>query len=278
MYGMWMLSIWLACGARRAPERTPKELAVEALDEAYAQRTDRETLEINIQASLDLLSSDPTDPDYLVRTSRAFSARAITRKASADRLSDLETARSYGLLCLAGNTGYSVRIEQAGGQILGAATKQLQKRDAPCIEQTLIAWVRWMEIRGPAGLVDAKAVRYLSERLIVLEPGGWVGPWSKAMMLSLPQADARAPLERTEQLFAEAIQAQPRLAEIHLDYIKFQLPNVGEAQVSAALAAFPTEHPPSADGPWALENRVARAEAEGTSIEALMLRVWSAPR
>ncbi|MFT5583746.1 MAG: hypothetical protein ACI9VR_001327 [Cognaticolwellia sp.] len=278
MYGMWMLSIWLACGARRAPERTPKELAVEALDEAYAKRTDPEALESSIQASLDLLSSDPTDPDYLSRTARAFSARAITRKARPDKLSDLETARSYGLLCLAGNTGYSVRIEQAGGQILGAATKQLQNRDVPCIEQTLIAWVRWMELRGPAGLVDAKAVRYLAERLIVLEPEGWVGTWAKAMVLSLPQAQARAPLERSERLFAQAIQAQPRLAEIHLDYIKFQLSEVGETQVDAALAAFPSQHPSSADGPWALENRVARAEAEATSSQALMQRVWSAPR
>jgi hypothetical protein len=278
MSGMWMLTMWLACGARRAPERAPKELALESLDQAYAQRTTLETLEANIQASLDLLSLDPKDADYLVRTSRAFSARAITRQAESEKLSDLETARSYGLLCLAGNTGYSVRIKQAGGQILGAATKQLQKRDALCIEQTLIAWVRWMEVRGPAGLVDAKAVRYLAERLIVLEPEGWVGPWAKAMVFSLPQAGARAPLERSEQLFAQAILAEPRLAEIHLDYIKFQLPNVGEAQVSAALAAFPSEHPPGADGPWGLENKVARSEALGTSSEALMLRVWPTPR
>lgn len=278
MSGMWMLSIWFACGARRAPERTPKELAVEALDEAYAQRMDRAALEANIQASLDLLATAPTDPDYLARTARAFSARAITRKAPADKLTDLETARSYGLLCLAGNTGYSVRIEQAGGQILGAATKQLQARDVPCMVQTLIPWVRWMELRGPAGLVDAKAVRYLSERLIALEPGGWVGPWSKAMVLSLPQAGARGPVERTEQLFGEAIQAQPKLAEIHLDYIKFQLPYVGEQEVDAALESFAGRHPPRGDGPWALENTIARSEAEATTSEALMRRVWPTPR
>ena len=154
MSAMWMLSIWLACGARRAPERTPKDLALEALDAGYAQRTDQEALDANIQASLDLLATAPTDPDFLARTARAFSARAITRKARTDKITDLETARSYGLLCLAGNTGYSVRIEQAGGQVLRAATKQLQKRDVPCMEQTLIPWVRWLELRGPAGLVD----------------------------------------------------------------------------------------------------------------------------
>jgi hypothetical protein len=275
---MWMLSIWLACGARRAPERTPKDLALEALDAGYAQRMDREALDANIQASLDLLATAPTDPDYLSRTARAFSARAITRKAKVDKITDLETARSYGLLCLAGNTGYSVRIEQAGGQVLRAATKQLQKRDVPCMEQTLIPWVRWLELRGPAGLVDVKGIGHLAERLIALQPGGWVGPWSKAMVLSLPQADARAPLERTEELFGQAIQAQPKLAEIHLDYIKYQLPYMGEQEVSAALDAFAGKHPPRGDGPWALENTVARSEAEATSVEPLMKWVWPAPR
>ena len=278
MSGMWMLTMWLACGARRAPERPPKELALEALDQAYAQRTTRQALDANIQASLDLLAVDPEDADYLVRTSRAFSARALMREAESEKLSDLEAARSYGMICLAGNTGYSIRIKQAGGQILGAAAKQLQKRDVLCIEQTLIAWVRWMEVRGPAGLVDAKSVRYLAERLRVLDPEGWVGPWATAMMLSLPQAGARAPLERSEELFAQAILAEPRLAEIYLDYIKFQLANVGEAEVRAALRAFSSAYPPGADGPWGFENRVARSEAQATSSEALMLRVWPTPR
>ena len=278
MSGMWMLSIWLACGARRAPERTPKELALEALDAGYAQRLDKAALDAHIQACLDLLATAPNDPEYLARTARAFSARAIARKVTVDKLTDLETARSYGLTCLAENTGYSVRIEQAGGQILGAATKQLQLRDVFCIEQTLIPWVRWIELRGPAGLVDSKGVRHLAERLAVLEPAGWVGPWSKAMVLSLPQANARGPLERSEQLFGQAIQAEPKLAEIHLDYIKFQLPYLGEHQVSTALESFKKKHPPRADGPWALENTIARSEAQAVSVEALMFRVWPAPR
>lgn len=278
MSSMWMLSIWLACGARRAPEPSAEERSLQAIDRDYAQRTDPEALERSIQATLDALSKEPDNTAYLMRAARGFSARSLTRSGQAERSSDLETARSYGLLCLATNSNYSVQLNRAGGQIVRKAVRQLGPADVPCIEQTTIAWVRWMELRGPAGLIDASKVSLYAAQLTKLQPGGWVGPWALAMVGALPQAEARSPIGETDQLFAQARKSEPRLAEIRLDELQYQLPYAGEERVSSALLGFASDYPPKQDGPWRLENQMARSEAEAIEVDALMDRVWTPMR
>lgn len=278
MSSMWMLSIWLACGARRAPEPSAEERVLQSIDQEYALRQDPKALDRSIQATLDALSKDPDNIAYLMRASRGFSARALTRAGEAEQRSDLETARSYGLLCLATNSNYSVQLNRAGGQIVRKAVRQLGPADVPCIEQTTIAWVRWMELRGPAGLIDANKISLYAAQLTKLQPDGWVGPWAMAMVGALPQAEARAGIGETGQHFAQARKAEPRLAEIRLDEIQYQLPYQGEEGVDAALRGFALEHARSQDGRWGLENDKARSQAEGMEVEALMSRVWKPMR
>lgn len=278
MSSMWMLSIWLACAARRTPEPSAEERMLQRIDQDYAQRTDPRALERSIQETLDALSREPDNSAYLMRAARGFSARALTRSGEVEMRSDLETARSYGLLCLATNSNYSVQLNRAGGQIVRKAVRQLGPADVPCIEQTTIAWVRWMELRGPAGLIDASKVALYAAQLTKLQPGGWVGPWALAMVGALPQAEARSGIGETGQLFAQARKAEPKLAEIVLDELRYQLPYGGEEGVSSALLGFASEYPPKQDGPWRLENQVARSEAEAIEVDALMMQVWKPVR
>ena len=233
------------------------DVALEAADELYAQRDDPARLDEAIGAYILVDSDAPSDPRVLVRLARSFAARAETLAGPAMR-KELEIARAYGLECLATNPGFAARVELNGGRITRNVVRQLTREDGPCLEQTLYAWIRWAEARGPAAAVDLPALAALSERSADLGVG-WVAPWSAAMVTLLKPGPLPQDLTVTRDQLDLAILLAPDRATAHADLIRWQLIREGDvAAFDLAVQRFPTTWPPTSDEDWALENRVAR--------------------
>lgn len=275
---MLAMLLWLsllACGARRVDAPDPDALEEAEWEAAFADRANLESLERAIALAQIRLGQRPGDPAALGLLSRAFNARALHQEAPAQALSDLETARSYGIQCLNQNAGFSGMIELLHGRIGRSPVRQLGVSDAACLQSTVWAWVRWVELRGPAGDVDLEPIGYMAEKLAELAPQTWTGPWGQAMVSLLPRAGGRGDVTQAQVLLDRAQALEPDLAEIDLDRILHLSTAQGDWDgVEVDLEAFSTTHPTSSDGRWRLENSAARRAAEELSVGALRAESW----
>jgi hypothetical protein len=270
----WLL---LSCWLRGGERNDPVEQALVEVDRAYAQRVDVAELQRSIELSRELLADAPDDPRVLAAIARGYSAMSWGHP-SEESLDQLSMAREYGLRCLALNTGFRSRQQLAQGRVSELAVRQLGVEDLPCLEQVLVAWVRWSRLRGPAGALDLDTLAALGDRASDLGPDGWIGPWSQAMAIVLEPGPIDRDLDRSEQLFLEAIRAEPGLAEPMLDRARYQviLAAGRPAELEAALREVASVFPEDSGGDWALENRAARAQVASWmgDTEALWRQRW----
>lgn len=272
---MTLLLLLSACFVFRRDRKGELDLALEAADEVFAQRTDAEKLDEAIGAYVLINATWPAEGRVLVRLSRSFAARAETLGPE-DQRKELELARGYGLECLANNPGFSSRWNLAGGRVTPEAVRQLTATDAPCIAETLYSWLRWAEGRGPAAAVDLPALKALSERAREL-PTGWVGPWSSGMVVLLQPGPVPRDLVASRQDLQEAILLAPDRATAHADLVRWQLVLEGDgAAFDREVDGFPKNWPKASDGAWALENRVARERVQALQGrgDELMRQAW----
>lgn len=269
----------LSCVFFRRDRQDAVELALDAADALYAQRTDSERLDEAIGAYVLILSDAPGDGRVLWRLSRAFTSRAEGIEGE-DRRKELELARGYGLQCLAINPGFAARMDLNGGRITRNAARQLTVADAPCVEHTLYAWVRWAEGRGPAAAVDLPALEALSGRAVELN-AGWVAPWSAAMVVLLRPGPVEQDLALSRQRLQTAILAAPQRATAHADLIRWQVVREGDLDLfTREVDGFAGTWPEASDGEWAYENVLARRRVESMrgSAQTLMYAAWSGDR
>jgi len=258
---------------RPGEARDPVLADLERADEVFEERLEPERLDESIELYRGILAEHPNDPRVLAALSRAWSARAwgLSGPAQAD---EYERARAYGLRCLERNPGFSSRVELAAGRLTEGAVRQLTVSDAACLDATLLAWTRWVELRGPAAAIDLEPIRLMARQSRLLGEG-WVGPWSEAMAMVLLEGPLERELPRSRALFRNAINAEPSLAVAHLDYARHQLLLEGERSAfERELRSFDESHPPDTDGAWALENKAARERAAELYEESG--EVWSA--
>lgn len=267
----------LGCVVFRTPDPDPRVLALQAADEHYANRHLDGELELALRAYQDILAAGPVDRAILFRLARAFGAAGLGDPTDAGMVS-LEVGRQYGLQCLMLNTGFASRVELGAWQITERAVRQLEVQDRPCIDATLIAWVRWVERRGPAGAVDLRSIDRLARRVRLMPESGWVGPWANAMVLVLPEGPSERPLADSRVLFEQALALEPNLTWLELDLAAHQLVLEGESGKAAESLWTITQSNNGADG-WAYENKAARAEAQRRldDFGAVERRSWSTP-
>ena len=250
----------LSCWLRNGEVRDPVDGALARADAVFSERVSLERLDEAIEAYRSLLAEHPGDPRILRAWSVAWTARAWGHPG-AQQAAEYERARAYGLQCLELNPGFSSRVELASGKVTVGAARQLTESDAACLDATLVAWVRWVEIRGPAAAIDLEPIRVLA-RQSRLSSEGWVGPWGDAMAMVLLEGPIERELPRSRALFQNAINAEPQLALAHLDFARHQLVLEGERSAyERELRSFDEAHPADADGPWSLENKAARDRA-----------------
>ena len=268
--------LFMACWLRQGEGRDPVEGALSRADRVYAERADVGRLDEAIESYRALLAEHPDDPRVLAALSRAWGARAFGHP-SPDRADQYDRARGYGFACLALNPGYNSRVRLASGRITEGAVKQLDASELGCIEATVFAWARWIELRGPAAGIDLEPLRYLARQARLLGDS-WVGPWGEAMALVLLEGPLDRELPRSRALFELAINKEPGLAVAHLDLARQQMVLEGDrAAYDLEVRDFPSVHPPDADGAWSMENQAARRAVRELDAEAIWARAWPTP-
>lgn len=260
-----MLTLFLlgACRLFVRDEVDPFEELLAQVDRAWEARADPAALDESVQLSLQALAERPDAPAALWRLSRSWGALAWSGPGTqAEAL--YQEARTFGMECLLTSTGFSSRVSVAGGRVVPRAVKQVAGPQRPCLGPILVAWVRWVEQRGPSAALDLEAIRLLAERAMELDEAGeaWEGPWARAMVEVLRPGPSERDTALARELLARAIQAEPGLAVAHLDLARYTLVLGGaEAEWRTELRRFDADHPAAQDGPWALENGVARLRA-----------------
>lgn len=272
-----MLLALMGCVFFRTADPDPRDLALQAADEHYAMRHEPGELDVALQAYQDILASAPADRAVLFRLSRAYGAAGLGDPTEAGMVS-LEVGRQFGLECLMLNTGFASRVELGAWQVTERAVRQLEAQDRPCIDATLVAWVRWVERRGPAGAVDLASIDRLARRVRLMPDAGWVGPWANAMVLVLPEGPSDRPTADSRALLEKALALEPDLAWLHVDLATYQLVLEGESG-KAAESLWGIAQSTDDAGQWAYENKAARAEAQRRldDFDATERRSWSTP-
>lgn len=253
-----------ACRWLVKTEDDPLTEAMEQVDALYAQRADRAALEESKDQALSALAEFGELAPIQWRLSRAYVALAWGYGGDQAETFYLD-ARTFGLQCLGTATGYAGRVESAHGLITLGAARQLPQASLPCLEWTLIAWVRWVELRGPSASLDLDAITLLSDRALTLDPEHkrWGPLWARGMVEVLRPGPAPRDTTLARDLFVQAIGAEPQLAIAHLDFARYSMVLDGDGESwRRELRRFPGDHPEDQDGEWVLENRVARALAE----------------
>ena len=255
-----MVLLLVSCWLRGGEARDPVDAGLGRADAVFAERGELDRLDEAIELYRGLLAEHPQDPRVLHALAVAWTARAWGHPSEA-QAAEYERARAYGLRCLERNPGFSSRVELGAGRVTEGAVRQLSDSDADCLDATLVAWVRWVELRGPAAAIDLEPLRHMARKSRLLQPG-WVGPWGEAMSIVLLEGPLDRDLLRSRAMFQNAIKAEPRLAVAHLDFARHQLLLEGERSAfERELRSFDESHPPESDGPWALENEAARVRA-----------------
>ncbi|MCP4809754.1 MAG: hypothetical protein GY913_25035 [Proteobacteria bacterium] len=270
------LLLLVSCWLRQGEGRDPVEGALTRADRVYAERADVERLDESIEMYRELLAEHSDDPRVLAALSRAWGARAFGHPGS-DQAELYDRARSHGVACMALNPGYASRVRLAAGRITEGAVKQLGEPELDCIEATVFAWARWIELRGPAAGIDLEPLRFLARHARLLGDS-WVGPWGEAMTLVLVEGPVDRELPRSRALFELAIKSEPQLAIAHLDLARHQLVLEGDRKAYAReMREFSVAHPATADGEWAMENHATREAVTGMDGDVAWARSWGEP-
>ncbi|MCB9758727.1 MAG: hypothetical protein H6739_02720 [Alphaproteobacteria bacterium] len=277
----WVLALVLALPGcwrlHRKPDVDPIEEALKAADALFDARAEsEERLLAAIEAYREVLAMATDDPRVLWRIARAYTALGYGYPSEASP-QHFDLAREYGLRCLARNTGYASRLDAAGGRINERAVRRLGVPERACLEQTLVAWLRWVEVRGPAAALDLQATELLARQARELDPGRerWIPGWSIGMVEALRPGRMSRDLEVMEQGFADAIAAEPGLAIPTADRARLVLPGLGDRE-ALEVALHEVEGWPEGEATWALENRAARAQARALLEDParVLLTTW----
>jgi len=246
-----------SCAARRAGDEGPSAAEIEAADRLYAQRADFDRLIEAQQAYLSLLADEPNHPALLGRLSIAYSAQAYGYPETVDPERVYALAREYGLRCLALNPAWTSRLALGEGRINRRVAAALTTSDVKCLQASLIAWARWLEIRGPGAHLDLAPLLALSNRLEDLSNGfDWVAPWALGMVGALPPAALEPDLAAAAEHFKEAARRHPGLVTPKLDWLVHVQADIDDSDLSYQAAVIQSDYAAMAEsGSWILENR-----------------------
>lgn len=245
----------------RTQEADPIGDRLAAADTLYEQRHDKDSLLKAIDLYLAVQADAPDDRRPLHRLSRAYVALGWGYRGEQEQR-NYELAREYGVRCLALNKGFAARLGNRGGRIKASGVKQLGAADQACLNQTLLAWIRWSELRGAASLVDLETLDVLANRSLQNDPGGWVPQWSNGMVRSLAGDQRPEDTEALSGWFVNAMEMQPQLGMLPFDWAEQVLEPSGQLpHAQEVLRSLPQQYPATAETGWALENRSSAARA-----------------
>ncbi|MCB9743020.1 MAG: hypothetical protein H6741_02765 [Alphaproteobacteria bacterium] len=245
-----------------------------ALFERRAEGED--TLWQAIDAYRRALVARPGDPEVLHALARAYNALAWGYRSDASQ-SQYGTAREYAMQCLETSTGFSSRVEGASLRIDSNAVKRIEPKLKGCLDELLVAWLRWTEARGASAAVDFRELKLLARRARTLnrDAPGWIPPWSSAMIELLLPGRLERDLGKADAWLSEASELERGLAIPTLSRGRWLALHEGDRDRFEELLGTLAERYP-AEGPWALENRAAakRAKQDLADIDRLFSQRW----
>ncbi|HCH61904.1 MAG TPA: hypothetical protein DFR83_03805, partial [Deltaproteobacteria bacterium] len=174
------------------------------------------------------------------------------------------TAREYGLQCLMLEPSFEGVVLSKGGRVTPMAAEQITEQNKECLVWTVIAWSRWVHVRGSAGVgLDHEVLAVLGARAAELG-GNWGsgrGHYAHGLALSLPPLVLDPDLAGAEAAFARALEAAPGRLTTKVDlalYVYRPLKRFDEADAILQEVISTTL---SDDDPDELEDRHAQARA-----------------
>ncbi len=252
------------CHSRRGDERSERELALAAADALYERREDRAKLVEAQEAALSMLARSPEDPEVLWRLARAYTAYAygypeapgdpcgVPGEPAPERCYAL--AMEYAFRCMETKPAWASRLMINDGRITRRIAQTLGPEEEDCLEQGIVAWTRWVALRGPSAGIYLESIRWLSARALELDEQSWVGHWGRAMVEALKPPIAEPDRAVAEEHFERAAALAPELAVPPTDRAIYVLAETDPEAFRAAIDAI--ERTYGADGTaYALENR-----------------------
>lgn len=238
-------------------------------DALFERRAESEEVLLQaIEAYRRALVATTDDPRVLERLAKAYNALAWGYPSEANQ-GGYATAREYAMRCLETGTGFSSRVEGANLRIDDAAVRRIGPEWRGCLDQLLVAWVRWVEVRGPSAAVDLEPLSRLARRgrALANKAPGWIPPWASAMTELLRPGRTSREADQADVWLTEASEAEPTLALPTLSRGRWLTLQQGDRdRFEELMLTLPERYP--AEGRWALENRAAAARAQQALADA----------
>ena len=256
------LGIAVACGGQR---RDPVLRAMKSADRLWRDRNQPGGISDALQSYLDAEQAFPDDARVLWRLARMYTMMGDLAPEDATR--HYATAREFGLRCLMLEPSFAGLVISRGGQIVPAAAAEITEESKECLVWTVIAWSRWVRMRGTAGVgLDHPVLAALGAQAEVLA-GSWGagrGFYAHGLALALPPRSLDPDLDAAGAAFERAIDAAPDRLPPKVDYALYVLEPSGRSDEAKALLRKVAEAKVPEDDPEVLEDRhaVDRARAE----------------
>ncbi len=199
-----------ALRARRSVDPAELQLATCQARLLASERT-QASLDAHLQCLLGVDVVSPEHPRVYAAIAHTLYVRGLAWPA-ADR-DDLASARGWALRCLALQPGVAGRLRATGGRVTDAVVEAVPASDVDCLTWGAMAWARWIEQRGAAGMgIDLEAVRLLADQAATLSPE-WDGHrplWAVALSAGVVPPALGGDLGQTATAFSMARTGVPR--------------------------------------------------------------------
>lgn len=218
---------------------------------------------------LEALGEAPHDPDVLAALTRGYTLRGYVFPEP--DTGDYETAREYGLRCLATDPSVASLFELAGGRPSAGAIGAVPGPLFDCLSWTTIAWSRWLLDRKVAGAaIDLEVVQTMARQALALADASAhrrgrrsrqaLAQADLGLALGLPLPPMNPDLGAAQEALDAAIAAEPdRLAPRVDEALLVWAPRRDQKRWSVTLHEVVAAEGTS--GAFALENRGAVAHA-----------------
>ena len=222
-----------SCGGAR---RDPALKAARDADLLWRARADPGGVEAALQAYLSVDEAHPDDQRVLWRLARMYTVMGYVEPN--DALRHYATAREFGLRCLMLQPSFAGVVQSRGGKVVPLAASELTEEDMECLVWTVIAWSRWLEVRGSAGGgIDLGILQALGNQAAELG-GGWGAGrayYAKGLSHALPPAVLDPNWKAAREAFEASIDAAPDRLTPKVDYALLVLRRTGEEEAANKL-------------------------------------------
>ncbi len=251
----WLALLAISCGGSR---RDPALKAARQADIVWRTRASPGGLDAALQAYLSANLDHPDDGRILWRLARTYTLLGDLEPESA--LRHYASAREFGLRCLMLEPSFAGLVQARGGIVIPAAAKELTEEVDECLVWTVIAWSRWMQTRGSAGVgIDLAPLLALGEQASVVAGDWGSGRGYHAYGLALAMVpDILEPnFAVAEEALQKAIAAAPDRLPAKVDYATLVLLRTGREEEARQMLEEIARAQPDPNGPELLEDRCA---------------------